>query len=429
MSALKTLFKKAGVPVGDTRGSLNLIEGTNVTLTMTDDGPNDAMNVTIAASGAAGAPSDADYLVGTANAGLSAEIVVGTTPGGELGGTWAAPTVDATHSGSAHHAQLHAASHEPGGGDAMTVDAVAATGSLRTLGAGAQQASAGNHSHAGAGHTIQDDAVAMTQRANLSFQDGFVLADNVGANSTDVDVSYATVTELVDVTKAAEAAGTSLTVARGDHKHDVTTAAPTAAIDIGDAAAEGTATTLMRSDAQLSFPAPVAGYPVDTTFAAEADGTATTPARSDHRHTITDPTTLPAAIAYGTAASAEGTSTDVARADHNHGSTQTFTISSTYKTPAVDDYVVWRAPFACTVTALRGYVDVGTTTAVNAFKGSLATPTNFSTANMTITAADSWISDTTLDVTAVAAGDAVGFRITTIGTAGEVTIQIDLTRP
>ena len=48
------------------------------------------------------APSTADYLVGTAQAGLSAEIVVGATPGGELGGTWAAPTVDAIHSGSAH---------------------------------------------------------------------------------------------------------------------------------------------------------------------------------------------------------------------------------------------------------------------------------------------------------------------------------------
>lgn len=48
------------------------------------------------------APTTADYLTGTAQAGLSAEIVVGTTPGGELGGTWASPTVDATHSGSAH---------------------------------------------------------------------------------------------------------------------------------------------------------------------------------------------------------------------------------------------------------------------------------------------------------------------------------------
>lgn len=43
--------------------------------------------------GGSGAPTDADYLVGTANAGLSAEIVVGPTPGGQLGGTWASPDV------------------------------------------------------------------------------------------------------------------------------------------------------------------------------------------------------------------------------------------------------------------------------------------------------------------------------------------------
>lgn len=45
-------------------------------------------------AGAGGAPANADYLVGTANGTLSNEIVVGTTPGGELGGTWAAPTLD-----------------------------------------------------------------------------------------------------------------------------------------------------------------------------------------------------------------------------------------------------------------------------------------------------------------------------------------------
>lgn len=39
----------------------------------------------------------------------------------------------------------HAVTHEPGGTDPMAVDAVAATGSLRTLGTGAQQAAAGNH--------------------------------------------------------------------------------------------------------------------------------------------------------------------------------------------------------------------------------------------------------------------------------------------
>src|SRR3990167_1111054 len=60
----------------------------------------DATTQTTAA--VAGAPTTADYLVGTAQGGLSAEIVVGATPGGELGNTWASPTVDATHSGSTH---------------------------------------------------------------------------------------------------------------------------------------------------------------------------------------------------------------------------------------------------------------------------------------------------------------------------------------
>src|SRR6187431_1069248 len=57
---------------------------------------------TWAAPSGSGAPASVDYLVGTADGGLSAEIVVGTTPGGELGGTWASPTVDATHAGSNH---------------------------------------------------------------------------------------------------------------------------------------------------------------------------------------------------------------------------------------------------------------------------------------------------------------------------------------
>jgi len=45
--------------------------------------------------GGGGAPTDVNYLVGTADATLTNEIVVGTTPGGELGGTWASPTIDA----------------------------------------------------------------------------------------------------------------------------------------------------------------------------------------------------------------------------------------------------------------------------------------------------------------------------------------------
>lgn len=69
--------------------------------------------------GGGGAPTDAGYLVTEASTGLSNEVVVGTSPGGELGGTWAAPTVDAVHSGSSH-AAVQAAAEATASADATT---------------------------------------------------------------------------------------------------------------------------------------------------------------------------------------------------------------------------------------------------------------------------------------------------------------------
>jgi hypothetical protein len=81
------------------------------------------------------------------------------------------------------------------------------------------------HSHAGAAaHTIQDDNVAMTARTNLSFQDGFVVADDAGGDQTELDLDYGTTTELTDVTTGAEGAGVSVKVARADHAHHYTDA-------------------------------------------------------------------------------------------------------------------------------------------------------------------------------------------------------------
>ena len=88
-----------GVPAG---GTLNQVL-TKQSATDFDTDWEDAQG------GGGGAPDDADYLVGTAHGDLSAEIVVGATPGGELGGTWASPTVDAMHSGSTHAAVQAAA--------------------------------------------------------------------------------------------------------------------------------------------------------------------------------------------------------------------------------------------------------------------------------------------------------------------------------
>lgn len=108
---------------------------------------------------------------------------------------------------------------------------------------------------------------------------------------------------------------------------------------------------------------------------------------------------------------------------------QEFTVGAVVKSPVDGDLViVWRAPFACTVTAVRGYSDAGTTSVVNAFKGTLASPTNFCSTNITIDPADAW-ENGTVTTSTVAAGDAVGVRVVTAGTATELSIQIDFTRP
>lgn len=74
--------------------------------------------------------------------------------------------------------------------------------------------------------------------------DGATAWQEIGAGG---GVSYGTNTELANVTKAAEDAGVSSLVSRADHKHDIDAAAAGASA-FGDSAAEGTATSLARSD-------------------------------------------------------------------------------------------------------------------------------------------------------------------------------------
>ena len=98
LDALQGAVTDGQVPNTITIDSASSVEGTDLgTLTDTKLCTYDLASTEIDCdtSSAAGAPTDADYLVGTTNGGLSAEIVVGTTPGGELGNTWASPTIDA----------------------------------------------------------------------------------------------------------------------------------------------------------------------------------------------------------------------------------------------------------------------------------------------------------------------------------------------
>lgn len=78
-----------------------------------------------------------DVWKGTLAAGESVEY------NGKTFGRWAAGGFEV---GGAGVPTAHATTHQPGGTDAMAVDAAAASGSLRTLGTGAAQAAAGNDS-------------------------------------------------------------------------------------------------------------------------------------------------------------------------------------------------------------------------------------------------------------------------------------------
>jgi hypothetical protein len=80
----------------------------------------------------------------------------------------------------------HATTHQPGGSDAMAVDAIAGTGSLRTLGSGAQQAAAGNHIHAEADVTnlVTDLAAKVPTTRTISTTAPLTGGGDLSANRT-----------------------------------------------------------------------------------------------------------------------------------------------------------------------------------------------------------------------------------------------------
>lgn len=376
-------------------GDVTLSEGANVTLTQA------GQDIQIAATGAAGAPSTVDYLVGTADAGLSAEIVVGTSPGGELGGTWASPTVDVTHSGSAHHTQSH------------------------------------DHSAAGDGTTLSPAALnipnaaapAPTTEGQAAWDnDDNYLRIGDGAASKDFFPTVDATSDPLAVSTAA-ADGTEKTTARKDHvhpheaahiAHDTVWAAKGDLITgtANDTAAVTTVgaddTILMADSAAAGGVKWVASASPSAVAAAAATGTADTFTRGDHVH-------------------AHGTGYAGAHSDHplkTDLDAVTFTIGAFFETTGTlttGVRVIWRAPFACTVTQVRGYADVGTTTVINAGKDA-ASSSDFCSSNITLSSAATWTAGTVNQNTSISSGDLIAVEIVTAGTATELTIQIELTR-
>jgi hypothetical protein len=89
-------------------------------------------------------------------------------------------------------------------------------------------------------------------------------------------------------------------------------------------------------------------------------------------------------------------------------------------------YMVWRAPFACTVVAVRSHFDAGTNIVVNARVNQTS---NFMSSDFTNSTANAWGAGTVNQNTAIALGDDI--EVTLVSTSGAVTkanIQVDLVR-
>lgn len=133
------------------RRKINLIAGAGVTIGLADQALTEQVDVTITASGGGGGTPAVSVVseqafgqtlaVGTGTNYARQDHTHGTPALGTTGATAAAGN-DARLS-DARTPTAHATSHQPGGTDPLEVDAVAATGSLRTLGTGATQAAAG----------------------------------------------------------------------------------------------------------------------------------------------------------------------------------------------------------------------------------------------------------------------------------------------
>lgn len=88
---------------------------------------------------------------------------------------------------------------------------------------------------------------------------------------------------------------------------------------------------------------------------------------------------------------------------------------------------IWRAPFACTVTNVRGYRTGGTGATINAQKIGVG---NHLAADLSLVAADVWTDGGAVQNTAYAIGDALAIMLTGItGLPTTITIQVDFSRP
>jgi len=94
---------------------------------------------------------------------------------------------------------------------------------------------------------------------------------------------------------------------------------------------------------------------------------------------------------------------------------------------AAINVIAWRAPFICTVTAVKGYRVGGTGATINARKNGAS---NHLASDLSLTSADTWMDGGSVQNTDYAAGDKLEIMLVSIsGTPTQIAIQVEFTRP
>lgn len=91
------------------------------------------------------------------------------------------------------------------------------------------------------------------------------------------------------------------------------------------------------------------------------------------------------------------------------------------------DVMVWRAPYACTVTNVRGHRKGGTGATVNARRNQGGT--NHLSSALSLSSADTWMDGGAVSDATYAAGDDLEVRLVSVtGAVTEISIQVDFVR-